>query len=388
MDREKRKRITIIDIISCIIAFFGVVATIVSAHLKQIPGFQYIFIGLITTQLTVICIWFWVLKDSHKKNITIEKKESQIKNLQDEKEQIKEEIELSKKKCSESVDAIKQKNTSYQESVINNIQTISINIKNVSKLYNDFSMRIPKAVERSYHYVDMLSNIETITPEKSASELQFSFNEFEINMFDIYKKYSKNILDYLVLIEESYLNIKSISQRISATIKLFNIPYICADDRSKIVVYTAFRDKKTYDEKNREIGEGRYTIDGNVDFNHCLSRDFFLINNAKKDSTNYMNEHKDFDQYYNCAIVVPIKTKIEGGDYKYYGFLCCDCLNKNEGEEPFDEHSANFLFAVSQHYATFLDLINANWKEGLKRLAKQQEDFLDLIFRKTFISFD
>lgn len=202
----------------------------------------------------------------------------------------------------------------------------------------------------------------------------------------MYKRYSGNFLNYLVTIEEAWLAAKGLQKNVSATIKLFDKPYYSRDNgRNKIVVYTAFRDKKTYDKHDREIGEVAYTIDGNVDFVHCLRKDHFIINNAKKNSGNYMNEHADFDAYYNCAVVVSIRTKQTDGTYKYFGYLCCDCLNPQENIEIFDTQSAQLLFALAQQYATYLDTLDSNWIDRRNGLDMLPQGFLQLVYSKTML---
>lgn len=105
-------------------------------------------------------------------------------------------------------------------------------------------------------------------------------------------------------------------------------PYHPESDRSEDVrIYTAFRDNEVYGIGDREIGEVLYTINGNTDFVTCLKRDYFIINRAESHADSYSNEHRGFNEFYNCAIVVPIRIKRGNGQYKYFGYYCCDCLN-------------------------------------------------------------
>ena len=110
-----------------------------------------------------------------------------------------------------------------------------------------------------------------------------------------------------------------------------------------------------------------------------------FMNNAKKNSGNYMNEHTDFDAYYNCAIVVSIRTKLTDGTYKYFGYLCCDCLNTQENIEVFDTQSAQLLFALAQQYATYLDTLDSNWINRINGLDELPQGFLQLIYSKTIL---
>ena len=90
----------------------------------------------------------------------------------------------------------------------------------------------------------------------------------------------------------------------------------------------------------------------------------------------------DFDTYYNCAIVVAIKSKLADGSYKFLGYLCCDCLNKNAGIEIFDMQSAQILFALAQQYATFLETLAVNWESRVEEINDISQEFLQMIYSK------
>ena len=149
-------------------------------------------------------------------------------------------------------------------------------------------------------------------------------------------------------------------------------------------MYTAFRDKCTYDQHEREIGEEPYTILGNADFVQCLTKDHFIINNANKNSQSYANEHVDFDLYYNCAVVVALRVKQADGSMKYLGYLCCDTLNTDLSKEVFDKEVAQLLFSMAQLYATFLETLDSNWIDRMQDNFEFEQNFLELICKKTY----
>lgn len=200
----------------------------------------------------------------------------------------------------------------------------------------------------------------------------------------MYKRYSTNLLQYVVAIEEASVQERFHSCEISATIKLLNKPLENQNaDRSETIVYTAFRDKKTYDKHKREVGRDHYTIDGNTDFVHCLTKDSFIMNNMTKNAENYRNEHREFSRDYDCTIVVPIKTKHPGGKYKIYGYLCCDCLSNGKTElEIFDKTSARYLYAMAQMYASFLETLDSNWIDRVPKIG-YSSTFMEVIFNNT-----
>ena len=202
------------------------------------------------------------------------------------------------------------------------------------------------------------------------------------------------MLAEVIKLETAYIKIRGYDLKISATIKLFDKAYTHnVDRRTEFRVYTAFRDKETYEDKNdqgvpkREIGQRLYTIDGNVDFTDCLTKDSFLFNNASRDMDNYRNEHEDFDAFYNCTIVVPVRTKLPDGNKMFFGYLCCECLNdKYPGIEIFDKGAAQYLFAFAQNLATFIETLDTNWLDRFSDEAVDDisKSAIEMIYKKTY----
>lgn len=235
--------------------------------------------------------------------------------------------------------------------------------------------------------MEIVKNGEIKSKERIKEEMIQAYMQFAGGLLDLYRRYSKNMLNHLVKIEEAYLSAKGYnSLPVSATVKFYDRSFCPQkDERKGIHVYTAFRDSRTYDKHEREIGEKLYTIDGNADFVRCLQKEHFLINNAVRNSDSYMNEHTDFDAYYNCTIVVPIRAKLPDGSFKHFGYLCCDCLNSESKCEIFDKPATQYLFAVAQQYATFLDTLDANWIDRTKEISELPETILHMIYQKTYI---
>jgi|GEM_PF-1464824 len=367
----KKHGVGITDIISFIIGALGIIATIISAFVTLQNGFLILYVELLVLQTFLIGMWSYCLYVRKKVNDKVIEYEKKIEKLNIEKQELK--ILLDDQGGRQQ----KRINEIYQS-----INSMIANQKNVSKLNNDFCTRVPYITDSSYHILDSLLTLQISDNELVNKEIYHAIDEFANGLFDTYKRYTANLLNYEVMIEEAYLRTKGVNINVAASIKLFNKPYYIKDSRNSVFLYTSFRDKHTYDKHEREIGDRIYSIDGNVDFVHCLIKDQFIMNNASKDSESYMNEHIDFDTYYNCAIVVAIKSKLADGSYKFLGYLCCDCLNKNAGIEIFDMQSAQILFALAQQYATFLETLAVNWESRVEEINDISQEFLQMIYSK------
>lgn len=363
-----KNKIDFKDWVSWIIAAIGVFAAVVSAFVAKSPGFFTAFVSLLVTEGLLLFIWIYHLKEQ-------KKADQEYSILQRDLESKSREIESLEK------DIISTKGNFNTL-----LGTLAVNMKNTSKLNNEFLIKLPALSEESYHTIDILQTSENVDETLIKTELIRSFEEYANGLYELYKRYTVNLLACTVKIEESYLTYRNFNFKVSATIKLFDKPLASDNtDRNNIKVYSAFRDKSTYDSHEREIGENLYSIDGNVDFVHCLRKDQYIINNAYKGCESYLNEHIDFDMYYNCAVVVPLRCKQSDGTQLYYGYLCCDCLNKQfKNEEIFDVKSAQFLFSLAQQYATFLEALDSNWNERTQIINVDEKSFLEMIFKKTY----
>ncbi len=361
-----------VEIINLTIGAMGIMATIISAFKTEAQNWVYIYAIILSCQtiLTFLSICGFKIKynaerDNYELRENIEILEQEIKEY---------EIRLERES-----QRYFPKNREKREC----FYTILSNLKNASKLNNELCNRIPELSEKTYRILKLISKGDLQYSEEIKGELQNTYDDLENGLFDLYKRYTSNLLTYLVKIYNSYIRLVDKNHTVAITTKLFDQPLYGKNDIDKIKVYTAFRDRETYEKKEREIGEELYTISGNADFVRCLVKEQFVINNAKKDSESYFNEHRDFDAYYNCAIVVPLRIKQEDNTYKIWGYLCCDCLNDNIDEEVFDNESASLLFSVAQMYATFLDTLETNWRERTSE-NKNCISFSQVLFKKTY----
>lgn len=368
------------EIVGWVVGLLGVGATLFCEFATETNGFSTAFIAILATEilLVVICLWNLKIKYSYEKeNETLRNTVSELQDTLVKTEE-RQEIHLEEEK---------QKKEEEKKSFYRYVSTIISNLKNASKLNNELCNRIPEINETAYHLLETLQASGIEDAEVVQSEIVKSYREFAIALYDLYKRYSSNLLNHVVNMVEAYLHLHGHLHKVSATIKLFDKPFTIQNgERNHAIVYTAFRDKYTYDAKEREIGQVCYTIDGNVDFAMCLRKDQFIINNARKDSESYLNEHKDFDAYYNCAVVVPIRIKQVDNSFKFLGYLCCDCLNPDNQTEVFDKEVAQLLFSLAQIYGTFLETLDSNWNDRVKGVESLPQSFLSLIFSKTFES--
>ncbi len=363
----------------CITCFASLLSCGISyLALPQIKNEMPIFIVpviLLITNVIILIIAGIYLKLRHTYISKDKANQDIIKTLENEMKSLQKHQNQLDNDHKKSVIAINENTMKY-------VAKIASNFKRASKLYNEFCIRIIESSENSYAMIDSLNGIPN--PEKLQSAFIINCNRFIDTLFDAYKRYTSNLLSDTISIIESYLHIAQKHRTVSVTVKLFENPFISDGNLSSYPrVYTAFRDKTTFDEKpEREIGGHFYSVNGNVDFVKCITKDAYHINNAKKSNSEYFNEHTDFDAYYNCTVVAPIKTKQSGNRYKFFGYLCCDCLNKDDNAEIFDDKTEQLLFSLAQLYAIFLDTLESNWNERFAN-EKSQESFLKKICEKT-----
>lgn len=359
------------EILGWIIGIIGIISTIICAFATGDSEFIIIYVVVVAleTILTIIAIWHIRIKHDY---------ETTSKQLADE-------VADKERTIVDLVASNHAQKAELEDKYGKAMSTIISTMKNASKLNNDLCNRIPEISAKSYSLLEALQKGGIADQELMQEEIAKSYRDFANALFDLFKRYSSNLLSYAVTMVEAYLRANNCDLPVSATIKLFDKPLMSKDDRSAITVYTAFRDKRTYDEHEREIGQEPYTIEGNIDFGYCLVKDHFIINNAKKDSGSYLNEHVDFDKYYNCAVVVPIRIKQVNSTYKFLGFLCCDCLNKGDsGAEIFGKEVAQMLFAMAQIYGTFLETLDSNWLDRTNEMNGLPTSILALIYGQTF----
>ena len=380
--KSKKQHVDLSTILGFVGTLFGCLTTIWASIKTEENGFIILFVLSVVMETIVFSLWTWCVTEHfrYKKNEAKLINENRI--LVEKNDAIRSEVDEKKKEFENECARLTRC-----------LSIISLSIKNNSIHNNELLVKVPSEGDNSYLFSNIISNSNSIPDEEKRVRLIQDAMNYSNDLFDIYKRYCIDMLEEIIRLETAYIKIRGYSLRISASIKLFDRAYIhTIDNRNSIKVYTAFRDKETYYDKNeqglpkREIGLRLYTIDGNNDFTDCLTRDVFYINNATRDTNNYINEHEDFDTYYNCTIVVPIRTKMMEGQKKIYGYLCCDCLNdKYDNQEIFDKGAAQYLFAFAQNFATFLETLDANWLDRFyDKTTELPKTAIELIYDKTY----
>lgn len=359
------------ELVSAFVGLVGIATTIVTSF--EFKDNSFVFIVSMVFQLTLTMLIIWHMKIKYEYKSFAEDLEKSLKQKEQEFEQAKTENEKSR--------------IEREDKYTKSINTIITNFKEASKLYNESCNTIPEISTSSYDTLDALKKSGITDQVLLEEQICKSKEAFANALFELYNRYTKEIIEYSIKAIDTHLKSLGNDIKLSATIKLLNRPYYDASgDRRGVAVYTAFRDKKSYNNDEREIGLSKYTIDGNADFIYCLKKEYFIINNAKKNSQNYMNEHADFDQYYNCAVVVPIRVRVSGSSYKFFGYLCCDCLNKDtNNKEIFSSESGKILFTMAQLYGTFLETLNSNWMDRTNGQDETKDSYLTQIYNAVFV---
>lgn len=282
-----------------------------------------------------------------------------------------------------------------RENIVKQHKKIANAIKSNSIHSNTMLKRIPAEAEKQYKLIEILSKSNSEGMEESAVDAEQNYNDsanvlmesldqFRDTLYSLFKQHCREVTNEAKKLQTALLALKGYDYTISITVKLMVNPYNSDSDRMHdMSVYTAFRDNESYEEKQREIGIELYTIAGNTDFMQCLTEENFIINNATGDDRNYRNENRGFPDHYNCAVVVPIRIKRVGGDFKLFGFLCCDCLSDQKAE-VFDEINAEYLFAMGQNLATFLETLDSNWVDRTQDLEESQNNILLVLHKKIY----
>ena len=304
-----------------------------------------------------------------------------------------EEIKLLNKKVVDANAEYEEKSIQLEkerEHIIKQLSIISNSVKSNNIHSNDIFVKIPTDAEGQYEVLEKLKTISERSPgdEGLWKELQrqakVSAEKYAGELFGVFNRYCRELTDEAIKLHNAYLALRDIPLSVSITVKLMDKPFHPGiDNVDDIRVYTGFRDNAAYCEGEREVGEQIYSISGNTAFITCMRRDCFIINNSLTSEGSYSNEHRRYDEFYNCAVVVPIKLKRPDGQYKYFGFLCCDCLNNiNTTSQVFDKCASQYLFAFAQNMATFLETLDANWIDRYQGLEGVSPDILAMLSKK------
>ena len=335
--------------------------SIISAQLLLIIGLIYIYYHLVKFRDTV-----------RNKNKDIDKLSEKLKS---------EELEYDKKK---------EQLEKEREHIIKQLSVISNSVKNNNIHSNDILVRIPSGAEDQYVVLENLKTIAASSPgddtvrRKLQSQAKASAEKYAGELFGVFNRYCRELTDEAIKLHNAYLALRKIPLSVSITIKLMDKPFHPGvDNVDEIRVYTGFRDNNAYSEGDREIGEQTYSISGNTAFITCTRKDCFIINNSLISEGSYINEHRRYDEFYDCAVVVPIKLKRPDGQYKYFGFLCCDCLNSIDStSQVFDKSASQYLFAFAQNMATFLETLDSNWIDRYMGFEGVSSNILEMLSKK------
>lgn len=259
--------------------------------------------------------------------------------------------------------------------------------KNVNKRINNFLTLICDESDRYYcsvnHIKEKLQAKEDDEDYMDLCKVQIEDErqKYRNSLYSLYNRYVRGIVEETLVMINNDLRSKGISLNVSMSLKLFDFTYRTSTDSKKMRIYTAFRDKETYDKKEREIGNRHYCIDLNGDFHKCLSHESYIKNNITNTMEDYLNENfPNCMQYYNCTAVVPIICDYKS-DKQIYGFFCCDSLNDKYDCDIFDKNTSDILYSAALTIGIFFDSINAAWSYIVDN---DEQDFLSYLHKQTY----
>lgn len=229
-------------------------------------------------------------------------------------------------------------------------------------------------------YIELLYETEK-QPEEEIDNIKTAMihrtkEKYYLRIIDEYNRLLGNITTHLKTILEQLIKSNGHELEVSIAIKQFDRIYLEPNSYNDVVVYTAFRDLKTYNQNVREIGEKKYSIGSNSGFIHCLQNEMYIVNNFDKTGNSYSNENKDCLNYYNSAVVTPILCLYEGRK-KYFGYLICDASNDDQSSEVFDTKIGNVMYATSLLLGTYYDNISYAWEV----IIEDYDDILDFVYK-------
>lgn len=298
---------------------------------------------------------------------------------------------LYKKGSSLENDIIHEKNKSIEQLSLqlklseNQSDKLRYYYKYIIATLNKFSTQL---LDVNYRLQKSHTDIEQMVEEYNGSNSQVNetfenfiknlkntaYMDYEHSMLKEFNHFLSNITNKLKFILDISLKEKGCLLETSISVKQFSRIVYEPDQISDIGVITTFRDSQTYSLGKREIGEEIYSINKNTDFLYCLSHPYFLKNNIQEDDKTYDNEHKVFLEYYNCAIVVPIKCEYPDSVH-IYGYLTCDILNDDFSQKNLlDDKMAEIMEATANIMGLYFDDMDYQWEYVLNN------DFLDIIF--------
>ena len=262
-------------------------------------------------------------------------------------------------------DQIKSSNERSEKNV-HYCEKLLVYQKNINKRINNFLTLICDESDKYFRVVSLIREKSLLNEngdfsDNSKSQIEEERKKYKKALYNLFNRYIRGVVEDTLNIIRTYLKSRDILLDVSISLKLFNFTYHSGTDYKMTRIYTAFRDKETYDKAEREVGGRHYHIDLNGDFHKCLSKEWYIKNNIKDSSDDYLNEnYPDSLRHYNCAVVVPIICDCKS-DKQIYGFFCCDAQNKQKDVEVFDKNTATLLYATALTIGMFLDSLNSAW---------------------------
>lgn len=302
--------------------------------------------------------------------------------------EIVEEAEEDNQKLIDEINKCKEEYKKISEMNLQLTKKALIFSKNINKRINNFLTLICDETDKYYcsvsHIKEKLQGKEDDADYTAlcVQQIEAERQKYSIALYNLYNRYVKGVVEETLNMVYCDLKNKNIALNVSLSLKLFDTTYHTSMDHKKVKIYTAFRDKETYDNrKEREIGERHYSIDLNGDFHKCLSNESYVKNNITDTMEDYLNENfPNSIKYYNCTAVVPIICDYKS-DRQFYGFFCCDALNEDFSSEIFDKNTANILYSAALTIGMFFDNINSAWAYMVDA---DESDFLTYLHNNTY----
>lgn len=300
-------------------------------------------------------------------------------------------VEIEKEISQKNANIINQLNSNYSQ--LNNRYQQSISQRDKLRLYykyvvsalNKYSTQllyVNYKLEQSNEQIDNIASLAQNQDSEFKSHIKTlkdnAYYDYERSMVKEFNQFLSDVIKELKMILDSALELKGYKLDSSISVKQFNRIVLVTNGiptgSKDVKVITTYRDRQTYSQGKREIGQEVYSINKNTDFVYCLSHPYFLKNNISGNDRTYDNEHKGFLEYYNCAIVVPIKCTYPDSDH-IFGYLTYDILNPDfTHNDLLDDKMAEVMEATANIMGLYFDNMDYQWEYVL------DDDFLDIIF--------
>lgn len=360
-------------------SLLGVVVSILTVIYS--PNDTVIAISVVGCQIIVVimCIITFIVFFKNKEILDNAEKENE--RIRNEANKENERIRSEAKQKIDHSNKISEVNVQFSKKVL-------IFSKNINKRINNFLTLI--CDESDKYYVSVCNIKEKMEPKLDdddfvnlcIQQMQEEKQKYKNSLFTLYKRYIKGVFEETLKAINCDLKSKDINLDVSISLKMFSTTYNASLDHKTMQVYTAFRDKETYDnKKEREIGERHFTVNKNCDFQKCLTKESYIKNNFTETTDDYWNEnYPTCIQFYNCTAVVPIICDYKS-DKQFYGFFCCDALNTEKNIDVFDKNTTDILYSAALTIGMFFDSINSAW---MYMIDKEESDFLSYLHKQIF----